>query len=205
VNEEGRPVFAGPYDIDIVTGRVRDGAARLTPKLGRVLETQSGLRQTLVQASMGLTKTIGKLSVYHPYALLTGMLSVTTGQQRTRGFGSTTAGDPRSVEESVIPQPRYVGTGQASIFIPRWASIGVFVRVASATAFTPLVGSDINGDGYANDRAFVFDPQGSATDIASEGMERLLRTGSSAARECLARQLNHVADINSCSARGASL
>jgi len=36
--------------------------------------------------------------------------------------------------------------------------VNYFQRFTSGTPFTPLVASDINGDGYANDRAFIANP-----------------------------------------------
>ncbi|MGH7621875.1 MAG: hypothetical protein ACREMU_06010, partial [Gemmatimonadaceae bacterium] len=65
----------------------------------------------------------------------------------------------------------------------------------------PVVASDINGDGLANDRAFVFDP--AATQSASDsalagGLRSLLASAPANARRCLARQLGIAAARNSC-------
>jgi len=54
------------------------------------------------------------------------------------------------------------------------------------------VASDINGDGAANDQAFVFDPE---TEL---GMTQLLESASSGARDCLVGQVGAIADRNSC-------
>jgi hypothetical protein len=62
------------------------------------------------------------------------------------------------------------------------------------------VSSDINGDGFRNDRAFVFDP--SATDAAdptvAAGMRELLASGSGVARACLSSQIGRIAARGSC-------
>ena len=58
---------------------------------------------------------------------------------------------------------------------------------------------DINGDGYANDRAFVFDPASPTTDPAvADGIRSLLANGSPSARDCLSKQLGTVANRSSC-------
>jgi hypothetical protein len=61
-----------------------------------------------------------------------------------------------------------------------------------------MVASDINGDGYANDRAFIFDPATTSDTALASGMRSLLATGSASARDCLRRQLGRIADRNSC-------
>jgi hypothetical protein len=68
----------------------------------------------------------------------------------------------------------------------------------SGTPYTPLVGGDINGDGYANDRAFIFDPSKTADSALAAGMQKLLSTGSQSARDCLVSQMNRVAGRNTC-------
>jgi hypothetical protein len=73
-----------------------------------------------------------------------------------------------------------------------------FGTFRSGLPFTPTIAGDVNGDGYQNDRAFVFDPA-RATDPALGGaMQQLLAGGPSAARECLSRQLGALASRNSC-------
>jgi len=61
------------------------------------------------------------------------------------------------------------------------------------------VAGDVNGDGYLNDRAFVFDPATASIDpVVAADMQALLRNGSPAARACLTRQLGSFAARNSC-------
>jgi hypothetical protein len=61
------------------------------------------------------------------------------------------------------------------------------------------VNADINGDGVANDRAFVFGPSATSPDPSlSLGMTNLLNGASSRVRDCLQRQVNHIAQRNSC-------
>src|SRR5262249_17283409 len=89
----------------------------------------------------------------------------------------------------------------------RWTDFPIFdvvyvttvLHATSGPRFTPLVASDVNGDGMINDRAFVFDPSKSADSLAS-AMRTLLATGSPAARACLSRQIGQLASRASCQA-----
>src|SRR2546429_9780191 len=71
-------------------------------------------------------------------------------------------------------------------------------RLTSGIPFAPLVGSDINGDGARNDRAFVFDPATAPDPSVATAMSAVLATAPPAVRDCLRRQLGHVAGRNSC-------
>src|SRR5205807_6894812 len=64
--------------------------------------------------------------------------------------------------------------------------------------FTPIVGSDINGDGAKNDRAFIFNPALTADSAIANGMQALLAAAPSPIRRCLRRQLGGIAVRNSC-------
>jgi hypothetical protein len=61
-----------------------------------------------------------------------------------------------------------------------------------------MVESDINGDGHANDRAFVFDPRLSPESELSRAMSDLFRQIPGSSRDCLKRQFGTVAQRNSC-------
>src|SRR5437899_11866156 len=71
-------------------------------------------------------------------------------------------------------------------------------RVTSGVPFTPLVGSDVNGDGARNDRALVFDPATTVDTAVANGMRALLATASPGVRTCLQSQVGRVAARNSC-------
>jgi len=70
-------------------------------------------------------------------------------------------------------------------------------RLNSGTPYTPMVGSDINGDGARNDRAYVFDPSTAADPAVAAAMKTLL-ANNSGARDCLTSQLGRIAARNSC-------
>ena len=68
----------------------------------------------------------------------------------------------------------------------------------SGAAFVLVVAGDINGDGYSNDRAFIYSPATAGDSALSAGMQQLLAGASSATRDCLSRQIGHIAERNSC-------
>jgi hypothetical protein len=61
-----------------------------------------------------------------------------------------------------------------------------------------MVSGDVNGDGYGNDRAFIFSPDAAPDTAVANGMRRLLDATSGAARECLEGQMGRIASRNSC-------
>ena len=104
-------------------------------------------------------------------------------RDQTRGFNGSTSGDPRDVEWSNSGMPRHAIQLLGSMVVPRWFKVDAFGRITSGRSYTPMVSSDINGDGLSNDRAFV------ASQVAG---------APKAARECLASQLGKIAARNSC-------
>ena len=79
-----------------------------------------------------------------------------------------------------------------------YVTIGTTVK--SGTPFTPMVAGDVNGDGYLNDRAFVFDPSRTADTALATAMRSLLTSGAPAARNCLSKELNQLATRATCQA-----
>ncbi len=76
--------------------------------------------------------------------------------------------------------------------------LGWWGSFRSGAPFTPTIAGDVNGDGYVNDRAFIFDPASAGDQSVADGMRALLEKGSTAARECQRRQLGRIASRNSC-------
>jgi hypothetical protein len=61
-----------------------------------------------------------------------------------------------------------------------------------------MVSGDINGDGYNNDRAFIYDPSKASDPALASAMQNLLNTAPSSVRDCLKKQLGTIAGRNSC-------
>ena len=193
-NEGGRPVFVNPGSIVPATGTIASRDARVSPLFARVTEQRSDLRSESRQLSFRLAPAqfSTKLSWSASYVY-------SNVRERVRGFSST-VGNPLEVEwarSSFDSRHQIV----YSVGYNFWDAVRVswFGQFRSGTPFTPTISGDVNGDGYSNDRAFIFDPGISSGDPAvGAGIQQLLQNGSSAARECLAKQIGALAKRNSC-------
>ena len=192
-DEGGRPVFVQPTSIVPATGAVAPLDSRVTGQFNRVTEQVSNLRSL----SRQLQLTITPLSLNSTF---TWSLAYTLNSVRDRVTGfSSTAGNPFDVSEarsSMDWRHQIQVTLGANLF--DLIRVSWFQRFTSGTPYTPVASSDINGDGYANDRAFVFDPAGTADTALAAGMSRLLAGSSKSVRGCLSSQFGRIAGRNSC-------
>jgi hypothetical protein len=76
--------------------------------------------------------------------------------------------------------------------------VSLFSRIHSGYPFTPLVGSNISGDGLANDRAFIFNPATALDAAVAADTRTLLANATPDVRRCLERQYGRGAAPNSC-------
>lgn len=188
-DEAGRPMFAAPSSIAPASGVVSSNDARRSERFARVTELRSDLRSdsrevTLSVAPAGFRSLLDwNLSyVYSNY------------REQTYGFSSTT-GNPFDKEWSrswLDSHHQFVYTLGVNVFDALRLSWAGTVR--SGLPYTPMIAGDMNGDGFENDRAFVFDPAATADPAVASAMRTLLRDGPS----CLARQLGRLAARSSC-------
>jgi hypothetical protein len=193
-SEGGRPVFVDPSAIVPATGSIAVSASRKSTAFQRVTLERSDLRVSARQFSVNLKPVTAdrRLKWELTYLLL-------DAHELLDGFTST-VGNPFETFWS----PRLQG-GRHSVAIT-WSDFPVFdvvylsasLRLFSGQRFTPMIGGDVNGDGYLNDRAFVFDPGSAADSATATSMRALLATGTPAARQCLSRQLGQLAARASC-------
>lgn len=191
--DEKRPVFAAPENIVPSTGSVASGAARMSTEFARVTELRSDLRSRTAQVSLRLspiqrTPTRFGWSAAYTY---------TAVREQVSGFSST-AGDPLDIVWAASGQgPHQISyTLRYNLFdavMINWS--GMF---RSGSAFTPTVAGDVNGDGYYNDRAFVYSPVTAPDSALASGMRQLLDNANARTRDCLERQLGTIAARNSC-------
>jgi hypothetical protein len=192
-NEGNRPVYAQASSIVPTSGAVASGEARVSGDFTHVSELRSDVQSESRQITVSLSPT----SFNTTFGWGLSYVHANTREQY-RGFTST-AGNPldlswgRSGFDS-RHQIQYRLTYNAF----DWVRLGWFGSFRSGTPYTPTVVGDINGDGYSNDRAFVFDPAKVADPVVAAGMASLLKSGSSGARDCLRTQLGQVAGRNSC-------
>jgi carboxypeptidase family protein len=197
--DEGRPVFADAASIVPASGAVSPVDARIAADFGRVVSRVADLRSRSRQLVVTLRPAISLgRRVGDP------MLAYTLSSSRVlqRGFDGPTFAGPATAEwargdydvrhqfvlQTVL---RPFGDGRLLLFFAG--------RVQSGLPFTPLVASDVNGDGLVNDRAFVFDPATVSDTAVARDLRALLTAGAPAVRDCLGRQLARAAARNSCS------
>jgi hypothetical protein len=194
-DEGGRPVFARSTSIVPATGSIATGEGRVNTTYSHVSELRSDMKSEARQLTLSLSpanfSSLFGWGLTYVYA---------NTREQYRGFTST-SGSPLDVAWGRSPfdsrhQIQYRLTWNAFDYV----RIGWFGQFRSGTPYTPQVAGDINGDGYVNDRAFVFNPTANNADsTVAAGMRSLLVNGSSSARDCLTSQLGQVAARNSCS------
>ena len=192
-DEGGRPVFVQPTSIVPATGSVASLDSRVASQFNHVTEQVSALRS--VSRQLQLTITPLSLNSTFTWSLAYTLSSV---RDRVTGFTSA-AGNPLDVSEtrsSLDWRHQIQVTLGANLF--DLIRVNWFQRFTSGTPYTPVASGDINGDGYANDRAFVFDPARTADTALASGMSRLLVTAPRSVRGCLDAQLGTIAARNSC-------
>ncbi len=192
-DEARRPVYVFGSSIVPATGAIAFGDARVNSAFGRVSEQRSDLNSMSRQFSARLSpltfSTNFSWSLNYTYSNV---------REQFRGFSSTD-GSPLGVNWSRSTfDSRHQFVYNLSYNAFDLIRINWFGQLRSGTPFTPVVGGDINGDGYANDRAFIFNPSNTADPTLAADMQVLLSNGSREARACLSSQLGRIAGRNSC-------
>lgn len=216
-NEGQRPVFVPATTIVPASGVTNLLASRLNPGFAHVFSVGSDLASTSRQLTLSLQGLTARGAIFNVGYTLGfsedqssggsfGGLGGGFGRGGGAGGGSgsfgaaTTAANPNVREWAVSSfDRRHSITGSLTWPVNLGLEITATGRVSSGAPFTPLVGSDINGDGSRNDRAFVFDPASAATDPGvAAGMAKLIAGAPAGVRECLTSQLGQPAARNSC-------
>jgi hypothetical protein len=195
--EDNRPVYVNPSSIFPSTGAIISRDARYTQDFAQVADYLSDLKSHSTQLSVGVSPIAFNSSFQWS---ATYVWQKVTDQER--GFsGGNTAGDPYLTEWARGSRDaRHQITYNIGYTFHQAVSVTAFGRVQSGNPFTPTVSGDVNGDGYNNDRAFIYDPttiQSSNPTLAA-AMQGLLSTAPSSVRSCLERQLGTIAGRNSC-------
>ena len=194
-DEAQRPVFVEPTSIVASTGSIASRDARISPLFSRVNEIRSDLRSQSSQLRLGLSPVRSS-----PFQKLSWNLSYVYSnvRERVRGFTST-VGNPLDVAwaRSGLDSRHQISYG-LGYNMWGWVNVNWNGSFRSGTPFTPTVAGDINGDGYSNDRAFIFDPLDTADPALAGEMQQLLGSVRGRTRECLERQLGQLAERNSC-------
>jgi hypothetical protein len=192
-DESSRPVYVQPSSIDPRTGLIASRDAKVSPAFNRVTVSKSDLRSDSKQFRATISPMTFNSAVSWNLSYV-----YTNVRERVRGFGTNTVSNPLEMEwaRSNFDSRHQL---QYSLFYNAWD----FVRLSwsgsfrSGTPFTPLVGMDLNGDGYANDRAFIYGSNAADPALASS-MAALEKSAPSYVRECIRKQTGSLAGRNSC-------
>ena len=200
-DEANRPVYVPAETIVPGTGAVDFSESRAVTSLGHVIEIGSDLQSENKQFTLGVNGvTAGGFTFQASYTYMRSRdQSSFSCCSATQGFAAaTTAGNPNELGWATSDfERRHSILLTASYALSQSLELTTVTRLMSGTPFTPMVGSDINGDGAVNDRAFIF--AASARDSAvANGMSRLLASSSSNIRSCLLSQTGAIAARNSC-------
>ena len=190
LSEAGRPIFVPERAIDANSGGVSPNAGRVSSSFGSVVERIGDMKGRARNVTLSLTPDLSALGDGDTYLNLN--YTWASARAQARGFDAGTAGDPRTTEWSRSPfDIRHQVIAQLARTLPKGIGLSLFLSLQSGTPFTPLVAGDINGDGRANDRAFV-----PAT--ATPALTALLRDAPTAVASCLNAQRGTIAGRNSC-------
>ena len=192
-SEGGRPVYVEPTSIVQATGSIASRDARVTQSFSRVSEIRSDLESRTAQLGFRLSPIPRGPTKFGWSAAYT----YTHIREQVSGFSST-AGNPLRIEWARSGQGPHQITYNLRYNFFTAVQVNFNGSFRSGNAFTPTIAGDINGDGYSNDRAFIYAPSGTADSAVAAGMSQLLASTSSSARDCLQRQLGRVAARNSC-------
>jgi len=193
--DEQRPVFAPIGDIVTATGAVSRVGTRNDATFGRVLAIGSDARSVDKELTVRLVPDYDALGD----GWLSLAYTLSNSQTRARGFDATTFGSPVPLQSGRNDfVPRHQLSVQAGYQFAKGVSGSMFGNFWSGLPFTPMIGADVNGDGLANDRAFVFGPSAAPDSVIANGMAALLRNGHGDGARCLASQFGQVASRASC-------
>jgi hypothetical protein len=194
LSDEQRPVFARANDIVPATGVVSRVGSRVDSALDQVIATRADAKSVSRQLIFTISPDLFEVSNW----LVS--LSYVLGKTRalTDGFSATTAGSPFVREWSRGPlDARHQFLVQAGYSVAG-VTFSAFARATSGLPFTPMVGGDVNGDGFTNDRAFIRDPASTRSAQEAAAMHSVIASANPRVRACLERGLGAIAAAASC-------
>jgi hypothetical protein len=194
-SEGNRPVYVQNSSIVPSSGLISARDAKVSQSFNRVSEWRSDLKGH----NEALSISVSPFNWNYAWSW---NASYRIGFQtdQMRGFNSTT-GNPQDVEwgRSFSDSRHTVGFGfNYNLFGAlrlTWSQ-----QFRSGTPYSPMIIGDVNGDGYSNDRAFVFDPATAGDPAVAAAMTSLLANAPDHAQECLRSQLGKLAGRSTCEA-----
>src|SRR2546427_195541 len=201
-DEANRPVYVPADSIVSATGALSLQQSRVNPRYGQVIAIGSDLQSDSRQLTLGLGGFTARGATFQLSYTLTHARDQSSFSccAASQGFAApTTAGDPNAREWATSSfERRHSFLGTLTYPITAALEVTAIGRLTSGVPFTPLVGSDVNGDGARHDPALVFDPATTVDTAVANGMRALLATASPGVRTCLQSQVGRGAARNSC-------
>ncbi len=201
-DEAGRPVYVPADSIVLATGALTSADSRIHPAFGNVLLMRSDLQSDTRQLRLSFAGATTRGASFRMSYTLTRSRDQSSFACCAAAWGfaaPTTAGNPNTLEWATSDyERRHSFLGTVAYPVTSALEITAIGRLTSGMPFTPLVASDINGDGARNDRAFIFDPATTTDTAVAAGMRALTAAAPAAVRACLARQVDGSARRNSC-------
>ena len=194
-SEGGRPVFVDPSAID-ASGLLSTASNRVLPGYGAIWSVGSNLWSLSRQLGINVQSANPGLVARRSWQVSYAHSWVT---DHRRGFEASTISDPNRIEREpgLFESSHQLILRGSSVFgSSERIEVSGYLRANSGFRFTPLVESDINGDGLINDRAWIFDANG--VDSVSAGIRHLVTSAPRNVRSCLLRQADHFAGAQSC-------
>jgi len=191
---EDRPVFVDPGSIVPASGLLSNVDARKSAAFGSVISNRSNLRSNTEQLTVVLSPVPHSVSGW----FLSTAYTLSSVRALAGGFDAPTFDSPlhRSWSRGEL-SPRHQIILQAGKTIKR-VTVTLFGPFQSGLPFTPLVSSDVNGDGRANDRAYLFLPGTAGSSAFDDALANLKAGAPSKISNCLTRQSGRAAARNSC-------
>src|SRR6185503_14219664 len=166
----------------------------------QVFDIRSNARSRATQFTIGISPNGAHRFDWH--ATYTYQRAVE--QQARLGFsrvGFDRPGDPVGYDEvwsRALNAMRHQLVLTTSLDFARGLRLSAYYTGRSGRPYTPMVAGDVDGDGAANDAAFVFDPARVSDSTLAQAMHAILETAPPSARRCLRSQLGRLASRNSC-------
>jgi hypothetical protein len=200
-NEGGRPVYVDAAAIVPTTGAIGSRASRIDTSFSRVTSYVSDLQSISKQITFSLSPIL--FNVNYRWSINYTLQSVRDQQRGYSGNGffggGNTAGNPFDRQWGrASSDARHAIQGNFNYTFHNAVTFSTTARLTSGTPFSPIVQGDINGDGLSNDRAFIYDPSAVSDPALQSALQSVY--ANSPMKDCLARQVGHVAGRNSCQA-----
>jgi len=190
--EGGRPVFVNAASIVPENGALVSADARRDGTVGSVFLSQSRARSVSTQFRITATPDMPRRTSLR--------LTYVAAQVRARENGAdrNTGGDPRAFEWAAGDLDTRHQIQVQTSWSSQHVALSLFSNTLSGLPYTPIVGGDVNGDGFSgNDRAFVTRGTSAAPEFQA-AMNTLLTAAPVEARRCLTSAVERIAPRNGC-------